>query len=73
LVGLNILGSSLLLCMGVGTTNPEYRSVAFGIAAVIFIFWMVKFILLDMCRMAWNRFVEDDEKAFNILRDKNIK
>jgi hypothetical protein len=59
--------------MGVGTTNPEYRSVAFGIAAVIFIFWMVKFILLDMCKMAWNRFVEDEEKAFNILRDKNIK
>jgi hypothetical protein len=60
-------------CMGAGISNPEYRSTAFGIAAIIGIFWMVKFILLDMGRMAWNRFVEDDEKAFNILRDKNIK
>lgn len=60
-------------CMGFGTTNPEYRSTAFGIAAIIGIFWMVKFILLDVGRMAWNRFVEDDEKAFNILKDKNIK
>jgi hypothetical protein len=29
-------------CMGFGTTNPEYRSIAFGIAAAIFISWMVK-------------------------------
>ena len=27
----------------------------------------------DMFKMAWDRFVEDDEKAFNILRDKNVK
>lgn len=59
--------------MGAGVTNPEYRSVAFGIAAAIFAFWMMKFLLLDMCKMAWNRFKEEDERIFNILKDKNLK
>jgi hypothetical protein len=60
-------------CTGFGTTNPEYRSIAFGIAAAIFAFWMFKFVIVDMGRMAWTRFKEEDEKAFNILKDKNIK
>ena len=64
-----------MMCIGfaVATDNPEHRTFAYIIFTAIFAFWAVKFAVLDVGRMAWNRFKEDDERAFNILKDKNIK
>ncbi len=59
--------------VGLATDYPERRQIAFIIATSVFIFWAVKFIVWDLIKMSWKRFVEDDEKAFNILKDKNIK
>lgn len=62
-----------LMSAGVTAGDGPARHILFSIAAAIFAFWMFKFLLLDMGKMAWNRFIEDDEKAFNILKDKNLK
>ena len=59
--------------VGAATEYPERRQIAFIIAACIFAFWIFKFAIWDLIKMSWKRFVEDDEKAFNILKDKNIK
>jgi hypothetical protein len=59
--------------VGLATNDPERSRMAFIVAISLMVFWMVKFIIWDLIKMSWKRFVEDDEKAFNILRDKNIK
>jgi len=59
--------------VGLAADQGEVRRTAFVIATCIFSFWAVKFIVWDLIKMSWNRFVEHDEKTFNILRDKNIK
>ena len=65
--------AAFFIGVGLATDYPEYRHFAFGLAAVIFAFWLFKFAIMDIAKMAWKRFIEDDEKAFNILKDKNIK
>lgn len=62
-----------LMSAGIVAGEGQTRQVLFSISAAIFAFWMLKFVFLDMGRMAWNRFVEDDERVLNILKDKNIK
>jgi hypothetical protein len=59
--------------VGLATDDPERSRIAFIVAISLMVFWMVKFIIWDLIKMSWKRFVEDDEKAFNILKDKNIK
>ena len=65
--------AAVFVGVGAASEDPERRQIAFIIATSIFIFWAVKFVIWDLIKMSWKRFVEDDEKAFNILRDKNIK
>ena len=52
--------------------QEENKSVLYGISMTFVGIFMLK-LFWDMFKMAWDRFVEDDEKAFNILRDKNVK
>lgn len=69
----SLFSSTFFVGFGAASDDPERRQIAFIIATAIFIFWFVKFAVWDIGKLAWNRFVEDDEKAFNILKDKNIK
>ena len=64
-------------CLGAGLAamaqgNQDSKQFWFGAAAVIAIIAMLSFILQGTKSM-WNRFKEDDERAFNILKDKDLK
>ncbi len=65
----SLFSSTFCVGFGAASDDPELRQIAFIIATCIFVLWFVKFAIWDIGRIAWQRF----EKAFNILRDKNIK
>ena len=67
------ISAALFVGVGLATNDHERSRMAFIVAISLMVFWMVKFIIWDLIKMSWKRFVEDDEKAFNILKDKNIK
>ena len=54
------------------TAQEEHKTVLYGIALAFVAIFMIKMIW-ELLKMSWNRFIEDYEKAFNILKDKNIK
>ena len=68
---------SASFCIGAGLAsmtqgNEDRKEFWFGFAAVILIIAMLTFMLSGVVA-AWKRFKEDDERAFNILRDKDLK
>ena len=52
--------------------NEELRKFWFGSTIIFVMLFMITFVLKGIA-MAWNRFKEDDEKVFNILKEDNIK
>ena len=64
-------------CLGAGLIsmlqgNEELRKFWFGSTIIFVMLFMITFVLKGIA-MAWNRFKEDDEKVFNILKEDNIK
>lgn len=68
---------SASFCIGGGLAamtqgNEDRKEFWFGLAALTIIIAMLTFMLSGVVA-AWKRFKEDDERAFNILRDKDLK
>lgn len=64
-------------CLGAGLTaifqgNESLKNFWFGCLTVIVTLAMITFVIKGIIS-AWNRFKEDDERAFNILKDKNLR
>ena len=64
-------------CLGSGLAalaqgNEDSKQFWFGAAIVIALIAILSFVLQG-AKEVWKRFKEDDERAFNILKDKDIK
>ena len=69
--------SAISFCMGAGITgtiigNDRIRDFWFTSAVVLAAVFMIVFVSKGIL-YAWNKFKEDDEKVFNILKKDEIK
>lgn len=70
-----IFGISFFLGGGTVATvqgNEKIRDIMFTIAIIIASIGILTFMLAGI-RFSWNRFKEEDEKIFNILKQEEIK
>ena len=68
---------SISFCLGAGLTahlqgNTELKNFWFGCLLIVVGIAMIGFMIQGV-RAIWERFVEHDEKVFNILKEKDLK